>query len=66
MHPAAEVDKLRVLLVDDVLTTGATLDACSRALRGAGAVRVAGLTVARALPTLVVPDAAQWNQERIE
>jgi ComF family protein len=66
MHPGAEVDKLRVLLVDDVLTTGATLDACSRALRGAGAVRVAGLTVARALPTLVAPDAAQWNQERIE
>jgi ComF family protein len=66
MHPAAEVDKLRVLLVDDVLTTGATLDACSQALRGAGAVRVAGLTVARALPTSVAPDAAQWNQEPIE
>jgi ComF family protein len=65
MHPGAEVDKLRVLLVDDVLTTGATLDACSRALHRAGAVRVAGLTVARALPSMA-QDAAQWNQELSE
>src|ERR1700674_1602365 len=49
-HKMAQVDKLRVLLVDDVFTTGATLDACSRALKGAGAARVVGLTVARALP----------------
>jgi ComF family protein len=44
------VDNLRILLVDDVLTTGATLDACSRALRKAGAARVVALTVARAIP----------------
>jgi ComF family protein len=41
------VDNLRVLLVDDVMTTGATLDACSRALKKAGAKAVMGLTVAR-------------------
>ena len=47
---ARRVDNLRVLLVDDVLTTGATLDACSRALRRAGASDVVALTVARAIP----------------
>lgn len=43
------VDNLRVLLVDDVFTTGATLDSCARALRRAGAGNVLGLTVARAV-----------------
>ena len=36
-----------LLLVDDVLTTGATLNAASGALKQAGAVRIAILTLAR-------------------
>lgn len=39
----------RVVLVDDVHTTGATLDACARALKAAGATWVAAATYARTL-----------------
>lgn len=36
-----------LVLVDDVTTTGATLDACARVLKGAGAREVRALTAAR-------------------
>ena len=43
-----EVRNRRILMVDDVFTTGSTLDACGRALKRAGAAYIYGLTLARA------------------
>ena len=44
---AARAGPLRLALVDDVYTTGATVDECARALRQAGAEQVHVITLAR-------------------
>jgi ComF family protein len=43
-----DVRDLRVLLIDDVLTTGSTLSECARVLKAAGALSVHAATAARA------------------
>jgi ComF family protein len=45
----ARIKGRRVLLVDDVMTTGSTVDECARVLMAAGAARVDVLTLARVL-----------------
>ncbi len=49
IRDAEKLNGKRVLLVDDVYTTGATADECSKVLLGAGARRVYVLTLARAM-----------------
>lgn len=51
----------RIVLVDDVMTTGATLSACASALKKAGAAQVMGLTLARATPQF--PDLSRVNDD---
>ena len=46
------VNSRNILLVDDVITTGATLQACAVSLKKAGAVKVYGITIARTMNIL--------------
>lgn len=47
MKQGADVTDQRILLVDDIVTTGSTLSECARVLKTAGASRVLCLTLAR-------------------
>jgi competence protein ComFC len=49
VHPEKSLKKQKVLLVDDVYTSGATVNECSRALVQGGATEVTVLTLARTI-----------------
>ncbi len=46
----------RILLIDDVFTTGTTVNECAKVLRNSGAEAVFVLTLARTIESSVVPD----------
>jgi len=49
LHPQSEIFGKTILLVDDVLTTGSTVNACAKLLRRGGAKRIEVFTLARSL-----------------
>ena len=51
----ARVEGLRVVIIDDVMTTGATLSSCARVLRKAGAARIDAVCLARVVKPLPTP-----------
>ncbi len=54
-HPHMIVNK-RILLIDDVFTTGTTVNECAKALRKAGSADVFVITLSRTVGTDIVPD----------
>ena len=52
---AARIQGRNVVLIDDVYTTGATLEACARILKQAGAAQVDGICLARVAKAAALP-----------
>jgi len=61
---APRVRNRTILVVDDVTTTGSTIDACAEALLSEGAAGVYGLTLARAVQRVHQTD--QMSSERAQ
>lgn len=51
----SRIEDQKVLLIDDVMTTGATVAACAKALRNGGAARVDVLTLALVTDQVMIP-----------
>jgi len=49
IRPGAQIKNKSILLIDDVFTTGATVNECAKILKGAGAHYVGIITLARAV-----------------
>jgi len=66
-HPASIADT-RILLIDDVFTTGTTVNECAKTLRKAGSGDVFVLTLGRTVEASTVPDRilAQQTQPTLE
>lgn len=59
-----EIIKKRVLLIDDVFTTGTTVNECAKSLRKAGSSDVLVLTLGRTLDLDLIPDRLQVPHRR--
>ena len=62
-NPKARIRDKHIILVDDVMTTGATIKACTKCLLAAGARQVDVLTVARTVRVDRAPDLEQLEQQ---
>jgi ComF family protein len=57
-HPAQLMNK-RILLIDDVFTTGTTVNECAKTLRRSGSADVFVITLARTIDQDLIPDRTQ-------
>ena len=55
MERTSQIQGRRVILIDDVLTSGATVDACARVLLRAKAAQVDVLVFAQVVDTMKAP-----------